>query len=89
MAPLLHRAAIINERQNGRHNAPPIEWNVVIRLLCLPVFVAHGLKVRLPVFVATSLFPGLLSVAFGIQQTVLSVAFGFYHDPKPIRRRVN
>jgi len=43
-----------NERHNERHNAPPVEWNVEIRLLFLPAFVAHGLKVRLPVFVATS-----------------------------------
>jgi len=32
----------------------PVEWNVEIRLLFLPVFVALGLKVRLPIFVATS-----------------------------------
>jgi len=43
-----------NEWHNERHNAPPVERNVEIRLLFLPVFVAHGLKVRLPVFVATS-----------------------------------
>jgi len=43
-----------NERHNERHNAPPVEWNVEIRLFFSPVFVAHGLKVRLPVFVATS-----------------------------------
>jgi len=45
-----------NEWHNERHNAPPVEWNVEICLLFLPVFVAHGLKVRLPVFVATSLY---------------------------------
>ena len=44
-----------NEWQNERHSAPPVEWNVEIRLLFLPVFVAERLKVRLPVFVATSL----------------------------------
>jgi len=43
-----------NERHNEEHNVPPVEWNVEIRLLFLPVFVAYGLKVRLPVFVATS-----------------------------------
>jgi len=43
-----------NERHNERHNAPPVEWNVEIRLLFLPVFVAHRLKVHLPIFVATS-----------------------------------
>jgi len=43
-----------NEWHNERHNPPPVEWNVEIRLLFLPVFVAHGLKVRLPVFITTS-----------------------------------
>ena len=38
-----------------KDNVPHVEWNVEIHLLFLPVFVAHGLKVRLPVFVATSL----------------------------------
>jgi len=43
-----------NDRHNQRQNAPPVKWDVEIRLLFLPVFVAHGLKVRLPVFVAIS-----------------------------------
>jgi len=43
-----------NERHNERHSAPPVEWNVEICLLFLPVFVVHGLKVCLTVFVATS-----------------------------------
>ena len=44
-----------NEWHNERHNPPPVEWNVEIWLLFLPVFVAHGLKVCLPIFVATSI----------------------------------
>jgi len=43
-----------SEWHNERHNVPLIKWNVEIHLLFLPVFVAHRLKVRLPIFVATS-----------------------------------
>ena len=41
---------------NERHNAPPVKWYIEIRLFAfgLPVSVAHGLQVRLPVFVASS-----------------------------------
>ena len=35
-----------NESQNERHNAPPVKWNVEIRLLFLPVFVFHSPRAK-------------------------------------------
>jgi len=62
-----------------KDNVPPVEWNVEIRLLFLPVFVANRLKVHLPVFVATS------------NITYVSESFGKLHfrptfDTGPVRR---